>query len=103
MQARIADSDGKKNCTDILVDFYIDLGWTPATHDVDSVYVKMNPVDQIAFYDNMAKLTTPDIDSLAINLMLLIKGPSADENVPQGKVWLQEGWLIERPESGQTP
>jgi len=102
MQARIAESDGRKNCSDILVDFYKGLGWTPETHEIDPVCVKMNPADQLAFCENMSRLTTPEINAIQINIMFLMKGPSSDEHVPQGRVWLQNGWIIKRPGSSLT-
>jgi len=102
MLARIAESDGMKICSDILIDFYKDLGWSPETHEIEPVNIKMNPVDQSLFCDNMLKLASPDISATEINIMLLMKGPSSEERVPKGKVWLKDGWLIAIPESSQT-
>jgi len=87
---KIADG---KNHWDILAEFYKELGWNPETHLLDPVKVKLNVMEHQVFFDRVIELGQTSDERLDIGFMMMNSGPSQDDSVPDGKVWLQKGWI----------
>jgi len=79
---------------DKLFNFYCDLGWDPENEIADITKVRVNKQE---FEDILEEISAnPDLEpeeKKAIAMLFLAYGPTADEDVPRGKVAVENDWL----------
>lgn len=78
------------NPLDILLNFYEDLGWD-REKTLDPTKVKMNKEDWRELYDKMVQIgQLIGIEREGIGFIMVNKGPSKEDSVPNGKVLWEE-------------
>ena len=80
---------------DVLVHFYMGLGWNPNTHEVDPCKVRTTNTVYNRLYDLMYEKFP---NALAVGAAMVNKAPGVDDDVPPGKVRLLDGWILNLPQ-----
>ncbi len=75
---------------DILLNFFEALGWNPETHIIDPRKIRTTK----AVFCRLCDLMTEKCgDAFSAGAFMVNKGPGADDNIPEGKVYLLKGWI----------
>ena len=78
------------NVMDIIINFFDDLGRKKGAY-VQPTKIVMNEKDWQNMFE-FALSKHPTDDRVSVGFCFINKSPSGDENVPRGKVRLEEGW-----------
>ena len=77
---------------DILINFYIALGWDSEKYILDPRKVKTTLVIYSTLYDEIFEMYP---NESSVGMLMVNSGPSVDDNVPEGKIILLDGWIEE--------
>jgi len=80
---------------DVLLQFYRKLGWN-GKDILDPCRIFTTKAVYYHLYDMMNELCA---DPVAVGMAMVNRGPSTEDYIPQGKVYLLDGWVT--PERGE--
>ena len=85
---------------EVLLKFYRALGWD-GMDIVDPCKIRTTKAVYNRLYDTMYDRCP---DPVGVGMFMVNRGPGTDDFVPEGKVYLYEGWLTPAgPEEGEKP
>jgi len=82
---------------DVLIKFYKALGWD-GQQLLEPCKVQTTKDVYLKLYDIMSELCP---DRITVGMAMVNKAPSVRNDVPEGKVFLLEGWLIPDSSGGE--
>ena len=86
-----------ENAGEALLKFYRALGWN-GSDNLDPCKIRTTKAVFDRLYDTMFKKSP---DAVGVGMWLVNYGPGTDDFIPQGKVYLYEGWATPaEPEEG---
>ncbi|RLG23771.1 hypothetical protein DRN85_08745 [Methanosarcinales archaeon] len=75
------------NPADVVLNLYKDLGWDGET-SIDPMGIVMNKNDWFRLFDKI-RSTVPEEEVMNVGFLLINKGPSVSDIVPEGKVLIR--------------